>query len=174
MSTPEVLTTWKYRNSGFALYTTTRCDGPSHCIFKPISGPPRAKANTRSEAPEPLERFIETVVSTPPVPKPLCSIVSAVAIHVPSGERDSADQVTGSLQPKQVKSTTAIRSGFIRSPNHDTTQPQDISTTVCFACSRLTTPLIVTVNCLGDSTRAESHVASEMVRVTFFVGCFHA
>ena len=119
MSTPEVLTTWKYNNSGFARYITVRCDGPSHCIFKPISGPASAKASTRSGNPEPLERFIETVVSTSPVPKPLYSLVLAIAIQVPSGERDSADQATESLHPKQVKSTTAIRSCFIGSPSND-------------------------------------------------------
>lgn len=117
---PEVLRTWKYSNSGFARYFTTRCDGPSQFIFKPMSGPASAKANTRSEDPEPLERFIETVVSTAPVPKRLYSLVLAVAIHAPSGERDSVDQVMGSLHPKHAKGTTTIRSHFISSRRKDT------------------------------------------------------
>lgn len=52
-------------------------------------------------------------------------MVSAVATHVPSGERDSADQVAGSLHPKQVKSTAAIRSRDLHATRGSSSQWED-------------------------------------------------
>lgn len=113
MVTPEVLTTWKYSKAGFALYLTTRCDGLSHRSFKSMSEPAWAKPNTCSADLEPFERLIATVVSTVPVPKPLYTTVCAFAIHVPSGERDSLDHVTGSLHPVKVNNTAASKSAIV-------------------------------------------------------------
>ena len=109
MSTSTHLIAWKPILLRVPLSINSRCVGLSHFISTTASaGPfgPSASSNISVGAPDPVLQFKYTPVHIAPVPNPLFSIVRAVAIIFPSGDRASADQVI--CEPLQLNIKTQI------------------------------------------------------------------